>query len=256
MLSINNNKVSGSLSALLPFMLLAFLPLKVSAQVGEYRTDLAIGVNGGYLMNKIAFVPEVPQLWAGGMTAGITVRYTCEKYFAAICAIQAEINYANMGWKEDIDPELSSDTYYRDMRYIQLPIFARLSWGRERKGFLFGFLIGPQLGYCFSETEHYSDPWAGTPRPNNVTQQYGKTVERRFEYGISGGLSFEIGTKHAGRFMLEGYYFYGLSDIFNNSKKDPFGRSANGAIIVKAAYLYDIIRTKDIVEKPRKRKRK
>ena len=241
-------------SLLLLLAVLLCAPLR--AQVGEHRNDLTIGLNGGYLLNRTSFNPTIKKVFKGGETFGVTVRYTCEKYFAAICAIQAEINYANMGWKEDIDPELSSDTYYRDMRYIQMPIFARLSWGRERKGFLFGFLIGPQLGYCFSETEHYSDPWAGTPRPNNVTQQYGKTVERRFEYGISGGLSFEIGTKHAGRFMLEGYYFYGLSDIFNNSKKDPFGRSANGAIIVKAAYLYDIIRTKDIVEKPRKRKRK
>ena len=237
-------------------LLAVLLCAPLQAQVGEHRNDLTIGLNGGYLLNRTSFNPTIKKVFKGGETFGVTVRYTCEKYFAAICAIQAEINYANMGWKEDIDPELSSDTYYRDMRYIQMPIFARLSWGRERKGFLFGFLIGPQLGYCFSETEHYSDPWAGTPRPNNVTQQYGKTVERRFEYGISGGLSFEIGTKRAGRFMLEGYYFYGLSDIFNNSKKDPFGRSANGAIIVKAAYLYDIIRTKDIVEKPRKRKRK
>lgn len=242
--------------ASLLLLLAVLLCAPIQAQVGEHRNDLTIGLNGGYLLNRTSFNPTIKKVFKGGETFGVTVRYTCEKYFAAICAIQAEINYANMGWKEDIDPELSSDTYYRDMRYIQLPIFARLSWGRERKGFLFGFLIGPQIGYCFSETEHYSDPWAGTPRPNNVTQQYGKTVERRFEYGISGGLSFEIGTKHAGRFMLEGYYFYGLSDIFNNSKKDPFGRSANGAIIVKAAYLYDIIRTKDIVEKPRKRKRK
>ena len=226
------------------------------AQVGEHRNDLSIGVNGGYLLNRTSFNPTIKKVFKGGETFGVTVRYTCEKYFSAFCAIQAEINYANMGWKEDIDPEVSSDTYYRDMRYFQVPIFARLSWGRERKGFLFGILIGPQIGYCFSETEHYSDPWAGKPRPNNVTQQYGKTVERRFEYGISGGLSFEFGTKHAGRFMLEGYYFYGLSDIFNNSKKDPFGRSANGAIIVKAGYLFDVIRTKGIVDKPKKKKGK
>lgn len=232
----------------------ATVPMK--AQVGELRNDLTVGVNGGYLLNRTSFDPTIKKVYKGGETFGVTIRYTCEKYFAAICAIQAEINYANMGWKEDIDPEISSDTYYRDMRYIQMPIFARLSWGRERKGFLFGLLIGPQIGYCFSETEHYSDPWVGSPRPNNVTKQYGKAVERRFEYGISGGLSFEIGTKKAGRFVLEGYYFYGLSDIFNNSKKDPFGRSANGAIIVKAAYLYDIIRTKGVVDKPRKRKGK
>ncbi|MBR1682185.1 MAG: PorT family protein [Bacteroidaceae bacterium] len=227
----------------------------VRAQVGEHRNDLTVGVTGGYLLNRTSFNPTIKKVYKGGETFGVTVRYTCEKYFSAICAIQAEVNYANMGWKEDIDPEYSTDTYYRDMRYIQVPIFARLSWGRERKGFLFGFMIGPQLGYCFSETEHYSDPWAGKPRPNNVTAQYGKAVERRFEYGLTGGLSFEIGTRHAGRFLLEGRYFYGLSDIFNNSKKDPFGRSANGAIIIKAGYLFDIIRTKGITEKPRKSKK-
>ena len=241
---------------LLIFLVLWTALLPLQAQVGEHRNDLAIGFTGGYLLNRTSFNPTIKKVFKGGETFGITVRYTCEKYFSAHCAIQAEVNYANMGWKEDIDPELSSDTYYRDMRYIQVPIFARLSWGRERKGFLFGLLIGPQLGYCFSETEHYSTPWAGSPRPNNITQQYGKAVERPFEYGLTGGLSFEIVTKRAGRFMLEGRYFYGLSDIFNNSKKDPFGRSANGAIIIKAGYLYDVIRTKGVVDKPRKRKNK
>ena len=227
----------------------------VRAQVGEHRNDLTIGVTGGFLMNRTSFNPTIKKTWKTGETFGVTIRYTCEKYFSALCAVQAELNYANMGWKEDIDPKYSSDTYYRDMRYFQLPIFARLSWGRERKGVLFGFLIGPQLGYCFSETEHYSDPWRGSPRPNNVTYQYGTAVEQRFEYGLTGGLSIEFCTKRAGRFMVEGRYFYGLSDIFNNTKKDPFGRSANGAIMVKAGYLFDVIRTKGVVDKPRKSKK-
>ncbi len=242
--------------ARLLFLLLMLLgSVHTHAQVGEHRNDLAVGVTGGYLLNRTSFDPTVKKTWKGGETFGVTVRYTCEKYFSAICAIQAELNYANMGWKEDIDPEYSTDTYYRDMRYFQLPIFARLSWGREHKGFLFGFMIGPQLGYCFNETEHYSDPWAGSPRPNNVTYQYGKEVERRFEYGLTGGISLEIGTKRAGRFLVEGRYFYGLSDIFNNSKKDPFGRSANGAIIIKAGYLFDVIRTKGVVDRPKKKKK-
>ena len=37
--------------------------------------------------------------------------------------------------------------------------------------------------------------------------------------------------------------------MFDNGKKDPFGRSANGAIIVKAGYLFDLIRTKGIERK-------
>ena len=73
-----------------------------TAQVGEYRTDFALGLNGGYVMSNMAFVPKVPQTMLGGMTLGVTARYTCEKYFKSICAVVAEINYAQIGWKEDI----------------------------------------------------------------------------------------------------------------------------------------------------------
>ena len=33
--------------------------LSVYAQVGEPRTDLAVGVNGGFVMNKVMFKPSV-----------------------------------------------------------------------------------------------------------------------------------------------------------------------------------------------------
>lgn len=214
------------------------------AQVGELRNDLAIGINGGYLLNQVSFTPTIKQSWKGGETFGLTVRYTCEKYFSAFCAIQAEVNYANMGWKENI--ETSDDTYSRDMRYVQVPIFARLAWGKERRGVQVYFQIGPQLGYFLSSTEHRGGEWSGNTlvlRPNYVIQQYDLDVQRKFEYGLAGGLGMEINTR-IGHFSLEGRYFYALSDMFNNGKQDPFGRSANGAIYVKAGYTVDIIRTK------------
>ena len=84
------------------FLISLFSVLISYAQVGEYRTDLAIGVNGGYMMSSVGFVPEVPQKQLGGMTGGLTIRYTCEKYFQSICAIVAEVNIAQTGWKENI----------------------------------------------------------------------------------------------------------------------------------------------------------
>ena len=39
-----------------------------------------------------------------------------------------------------------------------------------------------------------------------------------------------------GNFFVEGRYFYGLSDIFHNSKTDDFGRSANTTISVRIGY--------------------
>lgn len=218
--------------------------LAAHAQVGQPRTDFAVGVNGGYLINRVSFTPTIKQKWKGGETFGISLRYTCEKYFSAICAVAAEVNYSNLGWHEFI--ETSDDTYSRDIRYVQIPLFARMGWGRERRGLQFFFQVGPQVGFCLSETEHRSGPWSDATlrlRPNYVTEQYDLEVQNRFEYGLTGGIGVELSTR-PGHFLLEGRYYYGLSDMFHNGKKDSFGRSANGAIIVKLSYLFDLVRTK------------
>ncbi|EJW94132.1 hypothetical protein EVA_17762, partial [gut metagenome] len=36
-----------------------------------------------------------------------------------------------------------------------------------------------------------------------------------------------------GNFLLEGRYYYALSDFYNSTKKDFFSRSAHGAIVAK-----------------------
>ena len=227
-------------------LLASMLPQTMHAQVGQARSDVAIGVNGGMLLNQVSFQPTIKQNWKMGETFGITLRYTCEKYFSAICAITAEVDYANMGWKELIEVDGIDDTYSRDMRYIQVPIMARLGWGRERRGGQFFLQAGPQLGYCFSETEHFSDRWHGDQsryRPNGVIQQYNKSIENKFEYGIAGGAGLEWSGKF-GHLMLDAHYFFSLSDIFKNGKKDDFGRSANGPILIRLTYLINVKKTK------------
>lgn len=215
------------------------------AQIGENRSDLAVGVNGGYLLNTVGFNPTIKQNFHGGTTFGLTVRYTCEKYFSCYCALQGEINYAQMGWNELI--ETSTDTYKRDINYLQIPLLARMAFGKERGG-VQGFLIlGPQLGLYLSEKECRGGEWSDytlSLRPNHRVEQYDMKVEKKFEYGITGGLGMQVSTKSGHYFILEGRYFYGLSDLFGNSKKDPFGKSNNGAIIAKLSYLIDIKKSK------------
>lgn len=221
---------------------LASLPAK--AQIGEHRNDLAIGVNGGYTFNKMMFTPTIQQFYKEAPTFGITIRYTCEKYFKSLCSIQAEINYANLGWKENI--ETSEDQYTRNIQYLQIPFLARMGWGYEKKGALFFIVAGPQLGFYLDDNDERKGPFNEESlnlRPGRVNQQYDMPVKNTFEYGITAGAGLEINTK-IGHFILEGRYYYGLSDVFGNSKKDVFGRSANGTIIAKASYLFDIIRTK------------
>ena len=76
-----------------------------------------------------------------------------------------------------------------------------------------------------------------------MVEQYGKDTENSFDYGICGGGGIDWSTK-VGHFVLEGRYYYGLGDIFKNTKKDYFGRSGNSSITVKLSYLFDIIKTK------------
>ena len=226
--------------------LLAVVSLHVAlfAQVGKPRTDLAIGGSAGMVLNRVSFNPSIKQSMKPGMTLGFTARYTCEKYFSMICAFQGEINYTQSGWKENIST--SSDTYQRTLHYVQVPLFAHLGFGRERGGVKGFLVIGPQLGFCVGETEKRGGEWSAATlaqRTNGITEQYDLEVQRKFEYGIAGGLGMDVSTRSGHHFIVEGRYFYGLSDIFSNSKKDPFGRSSNGGIFVKVSYLFDIIKT-------------
>ena len=239
-------------------ILLLLTPMVMKAQVGEYRTDFAVGVNGGYIMSNVGFTPDVPQNMLGGMTAGVTFRYTCEKYFKSVCAIVAEVNIAQVGWKEKIlglenqplyyEGDATALHYERKMTYLQIPLFARLGWGRERKGLQGFFQIGPQLGIFLSEstnTNLVDDDEPTEERSSNIVKQESMPVEKKFDYGIAGGAGIEFSVPKVGHFLLEGRYYYGLGNIYGNSKSDYFGKSNFGQIVIKATYLFDIVKTKN-----------
>lgn len=242
---------------LFPFIFL--LPFVAKAQVGEYRTDFAVGVNGGYMLSNVTFTPDVPQSKLGGMTVGVTFRYNCEKYFSSICSIVAEVNIAQTGWKEKIEGMENQPLYYADdpgnalhyerkMTYLQIPVFARLGWGRERKGLQGFFQVGPQIGFFLSEktTTNLVQGYAPTEaRSSNIVAQETMPVENKFDYGIAGGAGIEFSMPKVGHFLLEGRYYYGLGNIYGNSKSDYFGKSNFGQIVIKATYLFDIVKTKN-----------
>lgn len=234
-----------TLQILLCLLLLAG-SFEAQAQIGERRNSIALGVSGGIALNTIGFNPTIKQSMHIGETFGVVARFTSEKYFKTYCALQLEVNYTRLGWRENVlnaQSEPLPDTYRRDIHYLQFPLLARLGWGREYKGFMGYFLTGPQVGYCLGEKSQQSnftlDAEGNPDRPNGMFEQYHMNVEKKFEYGITAGLGVELSTI-AGRILLEGRYYYGLSDIFKNSKKDVFGRSNNNTIVAKITYLFDL----------------
>lgn len=231
------------------------LSVAASAQIGEHRSELAVGFNGGYTMSTVGFNPDIPQQQLGGITGGLTVRYTCEKYFNSICALVGEVNYTQAGWKEDIltaedQPVINQYTgrteqFQRRLTYVQVPLLARLGWGRERKGFQFFFQAGPQVGFFLGDKITANFDYDKRNTADRIGAQRDATqdtlgIQNKFDYGIAGGIGLEYSHPKLGHFIIEGRYYYGLGDIFKNSKSDYFGRSNVNNIIVKFTYLFDI----------------
>jgi len=249
---------------LLVFLVASVAAISSKAQIGEHRNVVSLGVNGGVALSNVSFVNEVKQGMHSGMTGGVTLKYTCEKYFKTICSLVAEVNYANIGWKENIldkndEQVVTSDgaalSYVRNMHYIQIPLFANLAWGKEEKGLQFFFQIGPQLGYCIGES--YSSNFVSgdlgsgnmtidrySNRVSQTVAQDTMAVEKRFDYGIAGGVGVQLSLPHVGRFLIEGRYYYGLGNIYGDTQRDAFKRSNFGNIVIKMTYLFDLINKK------------
>lgn len=237
-------------------------PANLMAQVGDYRNTFSVGVSGGYLLNTINFTPTVPQNMHGGMLAGLTGRYTTEKYFSTLCALQVELNIAQVGWKQDnsnidgqqvINPETGvAEEYQRDITYLQVPIFAHLSWGKETRGVNAFVNLGPQIGFMLSDKTkmNYNRPYTSENFPENFSNHTGRVsqveaqetmpVENKLDFGIAFGAGIEMHVNKVGRFDLEGRFYYGLGNIYGDSKRDFFGTSNHNTIYIKLGYLYDI----------------
>ncbi len=231
------------------------LTTKAQAQVGEHRSDFAVGANAGFTLSNVGFLPKVPQTMKMGYTFGLTARYTCEKYFSSICALQGELNFASIGWKQEIkdlndEPVINpitgnAEAYNRSMYYVQMPIFARMGWGRERKGGQFYFMAGPQFGFFLSDkiSKNYENPNI-YDRTSQIVEQETKSVENKFDYGITAALGFEYSHPHMPHLAFDVRYYYGLGDFYENSKRDYFGRSNFGNIVFKIHCLFDIVKTR------------
>lgn len=235
---------------------LLFFPLQSMAQIGLHRSDLSIGLNGGYVLSSVGFNPKVDQSQHGGFTGGLSVKYVCEKYFNTFCSLYAEVNYASIGWKQDIKDldgravinthTGEAESYLRTINYVQVPIFAHLAWGKEDRGAQFFFQLGPQMGLYLSEktqTNYEATQRNLADRANKVVEQESMPVERKFDYGIAAGLGVEYRLPSVGHFLLEARYYYGLGSIYGESKRDFFGRSNFGNILLKMAYLFDVAKT-------------
>ena len=202
--------------------------------------EFSVGVSGGTTFSSVTFNPKVEQTMLMGMTFGVTGRMTMGKYVG----LQLELNYVQQGWDEFFEiTEKSEETqetteetqdprtdykYTRRLNYLQLPFYTRVQFGGKNvKGFI---NAGPQIGYLISESTDENLNGAKS------AMQHDMPVEKKFEWGISGGAGIEVRTG-IGYFLLEGRYYYSFGDIYSTKVKDNFSKASVQTITAKVSYL-------------------
>ncbi|MDO5665748.1 MAG: porin family protein [Bacteroidia bacterium] len=227
---------------LLPITVLSFLfSVQVIAQKKEFEKELYIGAGGGALMSSVDFKPNVEQGQLWGVHGGISARYISEKN---IGGLQLEINYAQSGWVEKFSPE-TNFAYNRTLHYLQIPLLWHI-YGGDKIRFIFN--AGPQLGFLLGSSDSMNEALAADiaakkqqnpEKEKEIGMRY-NLKPRKIDYGIIGGIGMEFKTG-AGNISLEGRYYFGLGDIFENRRTKEnflFDRSANRIIEVKLSYFF------------------
>jgi len=215
--------------------LLLMLPLLLSAQT-HYEGQISVGGKAGATLSRVNFNPTVQQTMLPGMTAGVMFRYIEEKNFGLI----AELNLAQRGWKENM--EESDYNYSHRFTCIELPIMTHIFFGNQRvKGF---FNLGPELnvlvGDGISSNFDYENARTMEYFLNNSrhVEQLTMKVKNRLDYGICAGAGMELNLNAKHSLLLEGRFYYGLTDVFPNHKTDIFSSSNSMTIMVTLGYMY------------------
>lgn len=219
----------------LAFILAALATLLATAQT-HYEGTIAVGGKAGATLSRVNFNPTVQQTMSPGITAGVMFRYIEEKNFGLI----AELNLTQRGWKEAF--EESELNYRHSFTYLELPIMTHIYFGSQRvKGF---FNLGPEinvmLGDGIKSNFSYQDAADMEYFLNDTRhiEQMSMKVKNRLDYGICGGAGMEIGLNNKHSLLLEGRFYYGLTDIFPNHKTDVFSSSNPMTVMVTLGYFY------------------
>ena len=217
------------------FILVAMMALLATAQT-HYEGTIAVGGKAGASFSRINFNPSVQQMMLPGMTAGVMFRYVEEKHFGLV----AELNMTQRGWKENL--EESDYNYSHRFTYLELPIMTHIFFGNQRiKGF---FNLGPEinvmLGDDIKSNFAYQDAADMDYFINDTRriEQMTMKINNRLDYGICGGAGMELNLNAKHSLLLEGRFYYGLTDIFSSHKTDTFSSSNSMTVTVTLGYFY------------------
>lgn len=202
----------------------------------HYEGTIAVGGKAGATFSKVNFNPSVQQTMLPGITAGVMFRYIEEKHFGLI----AELNLTQRGWKEAYDD--IDYNYSHSFTYLELPVMTHIFFGNKRvKGF---FNLGPELNVMIANGIKSNFEYKQAAEDDYFiqnarhTEQLTMDISNKLDYGICGGAGMELNLNNRNSLLLEGRFYYGLTDVFPSHKTDIFSSSNSLTVMVTLGYFY------------------
>lgn len=212
-------------------MLLALLSLTFGASADAQKRiprEVHLGVVGGANLSEYVFFPRVNQRYALGYTGGVAVRYIEETLFG----LQAELHITRRG-TADYYESLPDLHYERNLTYLELPVMAHVYFKMGERSEV-AFDIGPKLGWYLSSQIDSNLPedfgMTGSQYQEYANAHHNLPVTNRLDYGIQAGLGYEFKFNRKMSMQIQGRYYYGLGNIWPDTKADKFQQSSNQSI--------------------------
>lgn len=197
---------------------------------------------GGANLSSYTLSPSVTQNKSVGPMFGVGMRYIEEKYFG----LQCELLFAQRGIKDRYDayPQFN---FERKFSYIELPMMAHVYFNIGKRNEV-ALDLGAKVAYNIGEsmTANLGDRFDTIAiRAAHGYGHHDLAVKQKLDYGIQAGFGYEFKVNTQMSVQVQGRYYFGLGDIFPNTKGDTFETSSNQSIqLVMALWWHHRIKGK------------
>ena len=209
-------------------LVLLFLSLNFTVKAQErIPREIHFGVVGGSNISAYTFHPIIPQRYTGSYTFGVAARYIEEQYFG----LQAELLLTERGFADQWEPNEEVWLFERKLLYVELPVMAHVYFNLGKRNQV-AIDLGPKLAWFVSDRTNSNLPenygQSGTSMGNQY-MHHELPIEKKFDYGLQFGLGYEFRISKLLSAQLTGRYYFGLGNLWADSKADYFEQSSNNS---------------------------
>ena len=207
--------------------------------------EVHLGVVGGANISQYTFHPRVSQRFTGSYTMGVAARYIEEEFFG----LQAELLLTERGMADEWEPNPEDWLFERKMLYVEMPVLAHVYFQMGRHNEV-SLDLGPKIAWFLSDRSNSNlpDNYGQTGiSAGNVYLHHELPIEKKFDYGLQVGLGYEFKFNKQYSAQLSGRYYFGLGNMWPDSKADHFEQSSNQSIqVVLSLWWHHVIRGKKV----------